>query len=117
MAYLTPPYVKRLQAHRNDVWAASGSEIADWWRERERVQFQSGKLIGNKFTFVVQGPGKVKGITFMVTHPLADGVLKRVAATQAEMPMPQIEKIDAWRSALIFKNELSPGTYSYELAF
>lgn len=117
MAHLTPPYVKRLQAHRHDVWAASGAEIAQWWRDRERVQFQSGKLIGNQFTFVVQAPGPVTGITFIVTHPVADGVLTRVVASQAAMPMPQIEKLDAWRTALIFKNELPPGSYSYQLTF
>lgn len=117
MAHLTPPYIKRLQEHRNDVWAASGAEIANWWRERERVQFQPGKLIGNRFTFVVQAPGKVKGITFVVTHAVADGLVKRAEPGQAGLPMPQIARIDAWRSALIFKEELPVGSYTYELAF
>lgn len=117
MAYLTPPYVKRLQEHRLDVWAASGAEISDWWRERERVQFQSGKLIGNRMTFVVQAPGKVKGITFVVTHAVADGVLKRVQSLPATLPMPEIARLDAWRSALIFKDELPAGSYTYELSF
>jgi peptidoglycan/xylan/chitin deacetylase (PgdA/CDA1 family) len=117
MAYLTPPYVKRLQEHRHDVWAVSGAEIAQWWRERERVQFQQGKLIGNRFTFVVQAPGKVKGITFMVTHAVADGGVKRVVPAQGGLPMPELTRVDPWRTALVFKDELPVGTYTYELAF
>ena len=117
MAYLTPPYVKRLQEHRLDVWAASGAEIAQWWRERERVQFQPGKLIANRITFVVQTPGKVKGITFVVTHAVADGVLKHVVPAQSGLPLPEISRIDPWRSMLVFRDELPVGTYTYELTF
>jgi hypothetical protein len=106
-----------LQEHRHDVWAVSGAEIAQWWRERERVQFQQGKLIGNRFTFVVQAPGKVKGITFMVTHAVADGGVKRVVPAQGGLPMPELTRVDPWRTALVFKDELPVGTYTYELAF
>src|ERR1035437_2091981 len=43
MAKLTPPYIKRLQQHRGDVWAVSGEEIEAWWRARDRVVYKPVK--------------------------------------------------------------------------
>jgi len=117
MARLTPPYVKLLEKYRQDVWAASGQEISDWWRERERVAFQSGPLIGGRFTFAVQAPGQVKGLSLVVTHPARDAVVKRVDAISANTPIPELVHLDAWRSVLIFRNELKVGSYSYSLTF
>lgn len=117
MTVLTPPYVKRLQAHRKDVWAASGAEIANWWRMRERVQFQDGKLMGDQFTFVVQAPGQVKGVTFMVTHASANTHVKQVLPVPSGLPQPELVKLDAWRSALVFNQSLPPGSYTYKLGF
>ncbi|TXT35390.1 MAG: hypothetical protein FD135_4946 [Comamonadaceae bacterium] len=117
MAHLTPPYVKRLQSHRRDVWAASGAEISDWWRVRERVRFQDGKLIGDKFSFEVKAPGQVKGVTFYVMHPGANMEPKKVVSVQAGSPVPKLVKLDAWRSALIFSEVLSAGSYAFALSF
>ncbi|MDD2924258.1 polysaccharide deacetylase family protein, partial [Rhodoferax sp.] len=117
MMHLTPPYIKRLQQHRQDVWSTSGDAIAQWWRERERVVFVPGPIIADQFTFTVQAPGQVKGVTFMVTHPAKDVAVKRVAPVSAGAPTPELVAVDAWRSALIFRNELKPGSYSYAVSF
>jgi peptidoglycan/xylan/chitin deacetylase (PgdA/CDA1 family) len=117
MTKLAPPYVKRLQAHRQDVWAASGEEIAAWWRARESIQFQSGRLIGDKFTFSVQPPGNVKGVSFVVTHPAKDVVVKKVNPDRASAPVPNVVRLDAYRSVLIFKGEIPTGSYTYGLEF
>ena len=117
MAKLTPPYLKRLQAHRDDTWAASGEEIAAWWRARERVIFDSFKNTASNFSFEVRDPGNVKGLTFFVTHPAKDKEPKSVKPTQTGSPQPQLVRIDAYRSALIFKDALSTGRYAYILEF
>ena len=117
MARLTPPYVKRLEKYRQDVWAASGQEIADWWRARARVAFQPGPLIGGRFTFAVLAPGQVKGLAMVVTHPAQDAIVKRVVAASEGIPVPELVHLDSWRSILIFRNELKIGSYSYFLEF
>ena len=117
MAKLTPPYLKRLQAHREDTWAASGEEIAAWWRARERVIFDPFKSTASSFSFEVRDPGNVKGLTFFVTHPAKDREPKSVKPTLAGSPQPQLVRIDAYRSALIFKNTLTTGHYAYSLEF
>ncbi|MBU3898651.1 MAG: polysaccharide deacetylase family protein [Gammaproteobacteria bacterium] len=117
MAKLTPPYIKRLQEHRGDTWAASGEEIAAWWRARERVVFDPFNRSGSEFSFDVRAPGNVKGLTFFVTHPAMNAAPKSVKATQPGSPQPTLVRVDAYRSALIFKEMLQAGHYAYSLEF
>lgn len=117
MAKLTPPYLKRLQEHREDTWAASGEEIAAWWRSRERVVFDPFKNSVSNFSFEVRAPGNVKGLTFFVTHPAIDKAPKSVRPAQSDSPQPKLVRIDAYRSALIFKETLKAGRYGYNLEF
>lgn len=117
MAKLTPPYIKRLQQHRDTVWAASGEEIEAWWRARERVVHEPFKSTLPHFSFDVRAPGYVKGAKFFVTHPAMDVALKSVKANSPEAPQPELKRIDAYRSALIFKQELKAGHYDYSLEF
>lgn len=117
MAKLTPPYIKRLQQHREDIFVASGEEIEAWWRARERVTQKVEKPPATKLIFDVRSPGKVKGVTFFVTHAVAEGVLKAVKPGTADAPQPELKRIDAYRSAVIFRQELKVGHYEYSLEF
>lgn len=117
MAKLTPPYIKRLQQHRDDVWTVSGEEIEAWWRARDRVVYKPVKGATTSFAFDVRAPGNVKGVTFFVTHPAADMAPKSVKATSPDAPQPELKRIDAYRSALMFKQELKVGHYAYSLEF
>lgn len=117
MAKLTPAYVKRLQEHREDTWAASGEEIETWWRVRERVAHDPFKSLATKLSFEVRAPGGVKGIKFYITHPYADVAPKSVTPLSQNLPLPELKRISAFRSALVFKQELRAGHYEYSLAF
>lgn len=117
MAKLTPPYIKRLQEHRDDVWAASGEEIEAWWRARERVVYQPAKGAPTSFAFEVLAPGQVKGLSFFVTHPTANVGPKSVTPVNPDAPQPELKRVDAYRSVVIFKDELKVGRYAYNLGF
>jgi hypothetical protein len=117
MAKLTPPYIKRLQQHREDIFVASGEEIEAWWRARDRVTQKVEKGPATKLVFDVRSPGKVKGVTFFVTHAVAEGVLKGVRPGRPDAPQPEVKRIDAYRSAIIFRQELQAGRYDYSLEF
>ncbi len=117
MAKLTPPYIKRLQEHRNDIYVGSGTDIETWWRARERVIHTPGKHASTNLIFDVRSPENVKGVTFFVTHSVAEGVLKGVKPSRADLPQPEIARIDAYRSAIIFRQELQAGRYDYSLEF
>lgn len=117
MAKLMPPYIKRLQQHREDVWSASGEEIESWWRARERVAYDPFKGQASNFEFDVRAPGNVKGIKFFVTHPAMNVFPRSVKPNSPGAPQPELKPIDAYRSALIFPQELKAGHYAYRLEF
>ena len=117
MAQLIPSYIKRLQYYRQDVWAVSGGEIETWWRARERVLYKPVKGSFTSFAFEVQAPGGVKGVSFMVTHPAANVGPKSVTPVNPDAPQPELKRVDAYRSVVIFKDELKIGQYAYNLGF
>lgn len=117
MAKLTPPYIKRLQQHREDVWAASGEEIEGWWRARERVSIDPYNGLATSFEFNVREPGNVRGVKLFVTHPVINMAPKSVKASSPNAPQPEIKPVDAYRSALVFPQELKPGRYAYQMEF
>lgn len=117
MSKLTPPYVKRLQDHRDDVWAVSGGQIESWWRQRERVIHEPNKGNDTRLVFDVRAPGQVTGLSFFVTHAVAGKGPTEVLPAGANAPQPTITRIDAYRSALVFPQTLPVGRYSYDLLF
>ncbi len=117
MTKITPPYIKRLQQRTDDVWTATGTEITDWWQARERVVYRPVRGTGNRLSFEVRDPGKVKGLTFFVTHPALGAGPRSIAAVTPNAPLPELKRIDAFRTAVIFKQELNAGSYAYSLDF
>ncbi len=117
MTKITPPYLKKLQQNQNNIWTASGREIADWWRVRDRVVYRPVKGGGANLVFDVRSPGNVKGITFFVTHGATDIPLRAIKAIDASLPIPELRRVDAYRSVLIFRQELKSGHYAYSLEF
>ncbi|MEI6599732.1 MAG: polysaccharide deacetylase family protein [Comamonadaceae bacterium] len=117
MTKVTPPYLRMLQQHHDDIWTAPGREIADWWRVRDRVVYRPVKGVDASFAFDVRAPGNVKGITFIVTHPAMDVAPKAITAAEKNLPLPELKRLDAYRSVLIFRQELKAGNYAYSLDF
>jgi peptidoglycan/xylan/chitin deacetylase (PgdA/CDA1 family) len=117
MAKLAPAYIKRLQEHREDVWSASGGEIEAWWRARERVLHFPYKSNANKLTFEVRAPGNVRGVKFFVTHGSADIGPKTITALKPGSPVAELKRIDAFKSAIVFKEVLQTGKYEYTLTY
>lgn len=117
MTKLTPPYLQRLQQHRSDVWTAAGEDIEAWWRARARVVHDPLKQLATRLEFQVRAPGNVKGIKFYVTHPAMNRAPRSVTAHSANAPQPELKPIDAYRSSLVFPQELKAGQYAYTLEF
>ncbi len=117
MTKITPPYLKRLQQYRDGIWTASGHEIADWWRSRDRVVYRPVKGGDRSLVFDVRAPGNVKGVTFFVAHPVMDILPKSIKAIEGNLPIPELKRVDAYRSVLIFRQELKVGRYAYSLEY
>lgn len=117
MTKMVPIYLQRLSKQADDVWVASGEEISSWWRARERVVHRSTKDGSTRLAFEVRAPGNVRGLTFYVTHPSLNKLPRSVVPEGANAPQPEIRPIDAYRSALVFSQELKTGSYAYKLEF
>jgi len=52
-----------------------------------------------------------------VVHAAAEGLPKAVMASGSGSPQPEIRRVDAYRTAIVFKDELKPGSYAYTVAF
>ncbi|NCP82498.1 MAG: polysaccharide deacetylase family protein [Rhodoferax sp.] len=117
MTRLMPRYIQKIQQFPGAVWTASGADIAAWWRARDRVIQRSAKGDATQLKFDVKAPGSVKGLTFMVVHAAAEGLPKAVMASGSGSPQPEIRRVDAYRTAIVFKDELKPGSYAYTVAF
>lgn len=117
MTRLLPVYIRKIQQHAGVVWTAPGGEIAAWWRARDRVIQKSARGDASSLNFEVKPPGDITGLTFMVVHPLAGEIPKAVTVGGKEMPQPELRRIDAFRSAIVFKDALKPGLYEYTVSY
>ncbi len=109
-------FLVHLKKHRERVWMASATEVAQWWRERARLKL-SARNLGRRLEFNLSVTGKsvLKGTSLTLMLP-KKGILPNVQALKAGLPKPVVQKIDEYRVAVIFP-ELNPGDYAYQATF
>jgi peptidoglycan/xylan/chitin deacetylase (PgdA/CDA1 family) len=119
MKKLVPPYLQRLQQHRQQIWVASGSEIAEWWRAKSRVK-QTSDTPSDQLAFQVSAPGVAQNLGFLITHPDMTQKEKhnrlQIQSLRPSQPQPTIKAIDAFRSVILFE-PLAAGNYAYQIRF
>lgn len=111
-----PGFLDHLKQHSAPLWLASVGQVADWWRERERLRYatrQNGKRI--ELDITVTGDQPLKGATLVVMLP-HKGAQPTAEGLKIGMVKPIISRIDDYRSSLIF-DSLPPGSYAYQLTF
>ncbi|TXT36856.1 MAG: xylanase/chitin deacetylase [Comamonadaceae bacterium] len=111
-----PSFLSHVQKKRGNVWLASSGQVAQWWRDRERVSMTSavaGKRLD--FNLTVKGDQPVNGVTLTLMLP-QKGVLPTVRSTKIGTYVPRIVKLDDFRAVVIFDN-LKPGDYVYQATF
>lgn len=115
MRRLVPLYLQRLQQQRQQIWVASGAEIANWWRARSRIQTASNAA-PDQLLFQVSAPGVAQQPGFLLTHPVASQTLPQVQSLRPNQPQPLVKAIDAFRSVILFE-PLASGHYAYQIKF
>lgn len=116
MRQAMPAFLNHLQKRRSQIWLASGGQVAQWWRDRERLSISSsvsGKRLD--FNLTVKGGQPVNGATLIIMLP-QKGVLPTVRSTKIGTSAPQITKLDDYRAAVIFES-LKPGDYVFQATF
>lgn len=111
-----PGYLLHIKQHKNQLWLASATQVADWWRERERFKVSS-RFSGKRLEFDVSVTGKqpVSGGTVMLMLPQKDAK-PLIKSTKTSGYQPSLKVIDPYRVAVVF-GSLAPGNYSYQITF
>ena len=111
-----PGFLVHTKQRRGLVWKARAGEVADWWRERERVKISysnSGKRI--QFNITVTGTKPVNGASFVMMMP-QKGLLPIVQPTRIGEVKPVVSAIDNYRATILF-DSLPPGNHVYQATF
>ncbi len=106
-----------LKARREGMWLATSGQVADWWRERERVsaRLEPGTP-APQLSVTIAGTGPLKqAVTVWVNLP-ESGTSLRLVARGSYQNTPKIASVDAWRNAVVLEG-LAPGEYQWQLYF
>lgn len=106
-----------LNARRDHVWLATAGQVAQWWRERDRVRARldpSGEA--PQLTVTISGESSLRqAVMVRVNLPESGGAL-RLVPRGSHANLPKIARVDGWRSAVVLEG-LAPGVYQWSLYF
>lgn len=107
-----PDFLDQVRRYGDQLWTAPANEIADWWRERERLQYE---VRGSSDQFLLEvtisGDGPLARGAVVVSHK-AGGVGPSLQAVSTSEALPLLKPLDAFRTAIVFDG-MRPGSYSY----
>ena len=106
-----------LNARRERIWLATAGQVADWWRERERVsaRLESGDMGPKLVVSILAGAALRQASVVSVNLPEMGGTLRLVARGSYEKT-PRIARMDAWRAAVVLDG-MAAGDYQWDLHF
>ncbi len=106
-----------LKTRRERVWMATAGQVADWWRERERVsvRLESGTTGPRMVVSVLPGAALKQAATVSVNLPEMGAMLRLVARGGVEKT-PRVARLDAWRAAVVLDG-LAAGEHQWDMYF
>lgn len=106
-----------IKSPNEKIWVATAGQVADWWRERDRVSFRlETDPAAPLLSVTIKGNTPLKqAVAVYVNLPESRTSMRLVSRAGPENSV-KIAPVDAWRSALILK-DLAPGTYRWHLYF
>ena len=106
-----------LNTRRARVWLATAGQVANWWRERERVsvRLESGATGPRLIVSVLAGVALQQAAMVSVNLPEMDGMLRLVARGNYEKT-PRVARLDAWRVAVVLDG-MAAGEYQWDMYF
>jgi hypothetical protein len=106
-----------IKSPNEKIWVATAGQVADWWRERDRVSFKlETDPVAPLLIVTIKGNTPLKqAVALYVSLPESRAVMRVVSRAGPENSV-RIAPVDAWRSSLILK-DLASGTYRWHLYF
>lgn len=108
---------KHLKARRDRMWLATSGQVADWWRERERVtaRLEAGVTAPQLTVTVKAGPPLQQAATVLINLPESGSIVRLVARGSYEK-LPKVASVDPWRAAVVLDG-LASGEYQWYVYF
>jgi peptidoglycan/xylan/chitin deacetylase (PgdA/CDA1 family) len=109
-------FLSHIQKSQAQMWFATAGQVAQWWRDRERVKLES-TFNGSRLelNITVTGDMPVENLSFVAMLP-QKGHLPVIKSTKPNIDSPAITRIDDFRSSLNFRR-LQPGSYRFQANF
>lgn len=106
-----------IKSPNEKIWVATAGQVADWWRERDRVSFKlETDPVAPLLIVTIKGNTPLKqAVVLYVNLPESRAVMRVVSRAGPENSV-RIAPVDAWRSSLVLK-DLASGTYRWHLYF
>ena len=106
-----------LNTRRASVWLATAGQVANWWRERERVSVHLESVVTGPrlIVSVLAGAALQQAAMVSVNLPQMDGMLRLVARGRYEKT-PRVARLDAWRVAVVLDG-MAAGEYQWDMYF
>jgi Polysaccharide deacetylase len=106
-----------LKLPNGQIWMATAGQVADWWRERDRVSLRlESDPVAPLLSITIKGSTQLKHAVAVYVNLPESGARLRLVPRGGPDNSVKIATKDAWRSALILQN-LVPGTYRWHLYF
>jgi hypothetical protein len=108
---------QNLRLRRESLWLATTGQVADWWRERDRVTVKlDASPAASQLAVTVKGNTPLQqAVTVWINLP-ESGVLLRASPIGQDESAVKISTVDAWRAAVVLTG-LAPGIHSWQLYF
>ena len=99
------------------MWLATSRQVADWWRERERVtaRLEAG-VTAPQLTVTISGQQLLQRTpTILINLPESGSTVRLVARGNYEKSA-KVGSVDAWRVGVLLDG-LKPGEYKWDVYF
>lgn len=106
-----------LKSKQPRIWLSPASNIAQWWREHEKVKSKIDTTTQPaRLTVTIDGDLPLRNAaTVWVNLPYTDSTM-RLVPQDTHAKLPKVTQVDAWRSAVVLSG-LAPGEYIWYLYF
>jgi Polysaccharide deacetylase len=112
--------VNDLKARKDRMWMATGWQIANWWRERERVNaFIEGNSNASELKVEISGSTELKEpVAIWINLPRAESImtLEAINPLSSQQTLPKTYRVDQWRAGVLL-SDLKPGIFRWKLQF
>jgi hypothetical protein len=106
-----------LKALNNRMWMATGGQVSEWWRERDRVNANlESTALAPVLKVTISGDKPLRqAVAVWVNLPESRGVV-RLVARGSYAKLPKVVRVDDWRNAVVLDG-FAAGEYQWHLYF